>query len=125
MMSSPGSEKTIDRDPAAPLSKNTHLLNWVEKMANLTKPDAIHWVDGSEEEDATLKAQMVESGTFIQINEELWPRCYYGRSHASDVARGEDRTFICSLSKDSAGPTNNWEEPYQMRRKLKELFDGS
>jgi phosphoenolpyruvate carboxykinase (GTP) len=123
-MSSPGLEKTIDRDPAAPLSKNTHLLNWVEKMANLTKPDAIHWVDGSEEEDATLKAEMVEGGTLIKLNEELWPGCYYARSDASDVARVEDRTFICSLSKDGAGPTNNWEEPFQMRRKLKELFNG-
>ena len=118
-------QKTVGpRDPAVPLSKNTHLLNWVEKMANLTKPDAIHWVDGSEEEDETLKAQMVEGGTFIKLNEELWPGCYYARSDASDVARVEDRTFICSLSKDGAGPTNNWEEPFQMRRKLKELFNG-
>ncbi|HKO44616.1 MAG TPA: phosphoenolpyruvate carboxykinase (GTP) [Pyrinomonadaceae bacterium] len=113
------------RDTSLPLSKNTHLLNWVEKMAALTKPDAIHWVDGSQEEDEALKAQMVESGTFIKLNEELWPNCYYARSDASDVARVEDRTYICSLSKDSAGPTNNWEEPYAMRRKLKELFDGS
>ena len=124
-MSSPGIQKTIDRDPAAPLSTNTHLLNWVDKMANLTKPDAIHWVDGSVEEDEALKAQMVADGTFIQLNEELWPGCYYARSDASDVARVEDRTFICSLSKDAAGPTNNWEEPFKMRRKLKELFDGS
>ncbi len=124
-MSSPGILKTIERDPATPLSTNVHLLNWVDKMANLTKPDAIHWVDGSAEEDAILKAQMVESGTFFKLNEELWPGCYYARSDPSDVARVEDRTFICSLSKDAAGPTNNWEEPFQMRRKLKELFDGS
>jgi len=110
---------------SVPLSKNAHLLNWVEKMANLTKPDVIHWVDGSPEEDEALKAQMVASGTFVKLNEELWPGCYYARSHPSDVARVEDRTFICSLSKDAAGPTNNWEEPFQMRRKLKELFDGS
>jgi phosphoenolpyruvate carboxykinase (GTP) len=124
-MSSPVTEKTIDRDPATPLSQNVHLLNWVEKMAALTKPQAIHWVDGSVEEDAALKAQMVASGTFTKLNEELWPGCYYARSDASDVARVEDRTFICSHSKDGAGPTNNWEEPYQMRRRLKELFDGS
>jgi phosphoenolpyruvate carboxykinase (GTP) len=124
-MSSPGSQKTIERDPTVPLSKNTHLLNWVEKMAALTKPQAIHWVDGSVEEDEMLKALMVEGGTFIKLNEELWPGCYYARSDASDVARVEDRTFICSHSKDGAGPTNNWEEPYQMRRKLKEVFDGS
>jgi phosphoenolpyruvate carboxykinase (GTP) len=115
----------ISRDPATPLSTNVHLLNWVEKMANLTKPAAIHWVDGSVEEDEMLKAQMVDSGTFIKLNEKLWPGCYYARSHPSDVARVEDRTYICSLSKDAAGPTNNWEEPFAMRRKLKELFDGS
>ncbi len=124
-MSSPVTQKTIARDTSKPLSNNVHLLNWVEKMANLTKPAAIHWVDGSVEEDEALKAQMVDSGTFIKLNEKLWPGCYYARSHPSDVARVEDRTFICSLSKDAAGPTNNWEEPYAMRRKLKDLFDGS
>src|SRR6185295_19576175 len=116
-MSSTLTQTAIKRDPAEPLSKNTHLLNWVEKMAALTKPAAIHWVDGSVEEDEALKAQMVAGGTFVKLNEELWPNCYYARSDASDVARVEDRTFICSLSKDAAGPTNNWEEPYQMRRK--------
>jgi len=125
-MSSTRSQKTSEsRDTTVPLSTNTHLLNWVEKMANLTKPAAIHWVDGSAAEDEELKAQMVAGGTFTKLNEELWPGCYYARSDASDVARVEDRTFICSLSKDAAGPTNNWEEPYKMRRKLKELFDGS
>src|SRR6266567_8975689 len=122
-MSSPA-QKTIGRDPSAPLSTNVHLLNWVEKMDNLTKPEAIHWVDGSLAEDEMLKVQMVESGTFIKLNEKLWPGCYYARSHPSDVARVEDRTFICSLSKDAAGPTNNWEEPFEMRRKLKALFNG-
>ena len=124
-MSSPVAQKTITRDASKPLSTNVHLLNWVEKMANLTKPAAIHWVDGSVEEDEQLKAEMVAAGTFIKLNEELWPGCYYARSHPSDVARVEDRTFICSLSKDAAGPTNNWEEPFAMRRRLKELFDGS
>jgi len=124
-MSSPVTQKTATRDAAKPLSTNVHLLNWVEKMANLTKPAAIHWVDGSVEEDEQLKAEMVAAGTFIKLNEELWPGCYYARSHPSDVARVEDRTFICSLSKDAAGPTNNWEEPFAMRRRLKELFDGS
>src|SRR5258707_3087913 len=113
-----------DRDPAVPLSENKHLLKWVEKMEQLTRPDAIHWVDGSQEEYDDLCAQMVKSGTFIKLSEKLWPGCYLARSDASDVARVEDRTFICSLSKDSAGPTNNWESPYAMRRKLKELFNG-
>ncbi|MEO8125884.1 MAG: phosphoenolpyruvate carboxykinase (GTP) [Bryobacteraceae bacterium] len=112
------------RNVALPLSENSNLLKWVEKMARLTKPAAIHWVDGSEEENQALCAAMVESGTFIKLNEDLWPGCYYARSDANDVARVEDRTFICSLSKDSAGPTNNWEDPFKMRKKLKALFLG-
>jgi phosphoenolpyruvate carboxykinase (GTP) len=94
-------------------------------MAELTKPAAIHWVDGSREENDALSAQMISSGTFIRLNQDLWPGCYYARSDPSDVARVEDRTFICSLSKDSAGPTNNWVNPYEMRRKLKALFKGA
>ncbi len=117
------SPKTV-RDVTRPLASNKHLLRWVEKMAELTKPRDIHWVDGSQEEYEALCAQMVEGGTFIKLNEDLWPGCYYARSDASDVARVEDRTFICSLSKDNAGPTNNWVNPYEMRKKLKELFSG-
>jgi phosphoenolpyruvate carboxykinase (GTP) len=112
------------RTVTRPLSANKHLLRWVEKMAELTKPKNIHWVDGSEEERDTLCAQMIESGTFIKLNDDLWPGCYYSRSDPGDVARVEDRTFICSLSKDSAGPTNNWVNPFEMRKKLKELFSG-
>jgi phosphoenolpyruvate carboxykinase (GTP) len=107
-----------------PLSHNKHLLRWVEKMAELTTPAAIHWVDGSQEENDRLCAEMAANGSLTKLNEELWPGCYYARSDPSDVARVEDRTFICSLSKDSAGPTNNWENPYTMRRKLKQLFKG-
>jgi phosphoenolpyruvate carboxykinase (GTP) len=113
------------RNPGVPLSKNEHLLRWVEKMAELAKPAAIHWVDGSKEENEALLGQMVGSGTLTKLNEKLWPGCYYARSDANDVARVEDRTFICSLSKDSAGPTNNWENPYEMRKKLKSLFNGA
>jgi phosphoenolpyruvate carboxykinase (GTP) len=112
------------RDVSKPLSANKHLLRWVEKMAELTTPANIHWVDGSQEENDALCAQMVENGTFIKLNQDLWPGCYYARSDASDVARVEDRTFICSLSKDNAGPTNNWVNPVEMRHKLKELFNG-
>ena len=112
------------KQTSVPLSENKHLLRWVEKMAELTRPAAIHWVDGSQEEYDQLSEQMVASGTFFRLNQELWPGCYLARSDPGDVARVEDRTFICSLSKDSAGPTNNWENPYDMRRKLKALFKG-
>src|SRR5208283_4763438 len=115
---------TAKKPAPSPLSQNTHLVNWVNKIAALTKPDEIHWVDGSQEENDRLTAQMVESGTMIKLNQDLWPGCFYARSDASDVARVEDRTFICSLSKDGAGPTNNWINPYEMRKKLKELFNG-
>jgi phosphoenolpyruvate carboxykinase (GTP) len=115
----------LGRNPAMPLSKNEHLLRWVEKMAELAKPAAIHWVDGSQEENEALRRQMVASGTLSKLDEKLWPGCYYARSDADDVARVENRTFICSLSKDSAGPTNNWENPYEMRKKLKSLFNGA
>jgi phosphoenolpyruvate carboxykinase (GTP) len=94
-------------------------------MAQLTQPNRIHWVDGSQQENDALCAQMVEGGTFVKLNEKLWPGCYYARSDANDVARVEDRTFICSLSRDAAGPTNNWVNPFEMRRKLKSLFDGA
>lgn len=108
-----------------PLSNNQHLLRWVEKIAALTRPRAIHWVDGSQEEYETLCDQMVEANTFIRLNDRTWPGCYYAKSDPDDVARVEDRTFICSLSKDNAGPTNNWENPFQMRKKLKSLFSGA
>src|SRR6202166_2446100 len=94
-------------------------------MAELTRPARIHWVDGSPEEYDQLCAQMVASGTFIRLDQQHWPGCYYARSDAGDVARVEDRTFICSLSKESAGPTNNWEDPFEMREKLKRLFSGA
>ncbi|HXA14807.1 MAG TPA: phosphoenolpyruvate carboxykinase (GTP) [Opitutaceae bacterium] len=113
------------RNPAKPLSNNAHLLRWVEKMVALCKPDAIHWVDGSQEENDALCAQMVASGTLIKLDEKLWPGCHYARSDPGDVARVEDRTFICSLAKDGAGPTNNWVNPFEMRKKLRELFDGA
>ncbi len=112
------------RNPARPLSKNTHLVRWIEKMAALCQPDRIHWVDGSPEENAAFCAQLVAGGTFIKLNEKLWPGCYYARSDPGDVARVEDRTFICALSRESAGPTNNWMNPFEMRRKLRGLFSG-
>jgi phosphoenolpyruvate carboxykinase (GTP) len=119
------SAPSLTRNPALPLSENNHLLRWVDKMARLTRPANVHWVDGSQEEYDMLCDQMVASGTFTRLNQKLWPGCFYARSDANDVARVEDRTFICSLSKANAGPTNNWEDPYKMRAKLKALFNGS
>ncbi len=114
-----------NRNPAIPLSKNEHLLRWVEKMTELCKPDSLHWVDGSKEEYDSLCKAMVDNGTFIELNQKLWPGCFYARSNPGDVARVEDRTFICSNSRDGAGPTNNWVNPFDMRRKLRELFNGA
>jgi phosphoenolpyruvate carboxykinase (GTP) len=107
-----------------PLSKNQHLVRWIDKMVDLCQPERVHWVDGSQQEYDSLCAQLVAAGTFTKLNEKLWPNCYYARSDPTDVARVEDRTFICSLSKEGAGPTNNWENPYEMRRKLRGLFSG-
>jgi len=107
-----------------PLSHNPHLIQWVRKMEALCQPDAIHWVDGSPEENDALCALLVANGTFTKLNQHKWPGCYYARSDAGDVARVEDRTFICSQSKDAAGPTNNWVNPYEMKKTLRELFDG-
>jgi phosphoenolpyruvate carboxykinase (GTP) len=108
----------------APPTTNKHLIRWVDKMVDLCQPDRVQWIDGSQAEYDALCNLLVEAGTFTRLNQELWPGCFYARSAPNDVARVEDRTFICSLSKDSAGPTNNWEDPFVMRRKLKGLFKG-
>jgi len=105
-------------------TSNKHLIRWVEKMAELCRPDSIHWVDGSKAEYDFLCDRLVDSGTFTRLDQKKWPGCFYARSAPNDVARVEDRTFICSLSRDGAGPTNNWEDPYVMRRRLKQLFKG-
>jgi phosphoenolpyruvate carboxykinase (GTP) len=107
-----------------PLTKKESLVKWIHKIAAQTQPDAIHWVDGSQEEYDALCSQMVSKGTFQALNPELWPGCFYAKSDPGDVARVEERTFICSLSKHHAGPTNNWVDPFEMRRTLKALFTG-
>jgi phosphoenolpyruvate carboxykinase (GTP) len=112
------------RNPEEPLSTNPHLITWIEKMVALCKPDRVHWVDGSQEEYDALCGQLVATGTFVRLNEQQWPGCFLARSDPSDVARVEDRTFICSLSKDSAGPTNNWVNPFEMKKTLRDLFSG-
>jgi phosphoenolpyruvate carboxykinase (GTP) len=115
---------TISRDVSAPLSTNPHLLRWVRKMSDLARPSDVHWVDGSVEEYEHLCDRMVRTGTLIRLNQDLWPGCFYARSDPNDVARVESRTFVCSLSKDNAGPTNNWVSPFEMHARMKEMFNG-
>ncbi|WP_269522836.1 phosphoenolpyruvate carboxykinase (GTP) [Coraliomargarita parva] len=100
------------------------LLKWVDKMITLCEPDTFYWCDGSQKEADGLFEMMVERGTCVKLNETKRPNSYLFRSDPGDVARVESKTFICSQNKDGAGPTNNWEDPRTMRRKMKDLFQG-
>ncbi len=104
--------------------KNKALVAWVDKIAALTTPDNVYWCDGSKEEADKLFNQMIEKGMCIKLNEEKRPGCYYFRSDPRDVARVEARTFICSKTKEEAGPTNNWMDPVEMKEKLAGLMKG-
>ena len=107
-----------------PKTNHPALLKWVDKMATMCQPDSIHWCDGSQEEADRLFEEMIAKGTCIRLDPKKRPNSYLFRSDPRDVARVESRTYICSNSKDDAGPTNNWENPRIMRRRMKELFEG-
>ena len=108
-----------------PPTTNSHLLGWVEEMAKLCKPDRVVWCDGSEEEQKSLTEQAVAQKILIPLDQKKWPGCTYHHSNPNDVARVEHLTFICTPTKDEAGPTNNWMEPKEAYRKLGALFDGA
>lgn len=107
------------------MTNNKKLLNWVSEWSDLCQPDKIHWCDGSKEENDRLFDLMVKSGMAIRLNASKRPECYYFQSDPSDVARVENRTFICSEKKEDAGPTNNWVDPAEMKKKLTDAFRGS
>ncbi|MBO6004991.1 MAG: phosphoenolpyruvate carboxykinase (GTP) [Verrucomicrobia bacterium] len=106
------------------ITKNAALIAWVKEVEELCQPTNVHWCDGSDEEYQFLCDTMVKSGTFIKLNQDKRPGCYLARSHPSDVARVEDRTFICSKTEEEAGPTNHWADPVKMKAELMALFKG-
>ena len=112
---------------SAPPAHACHVgaLQWIEEMIAQCEPASVHWCDGSEEESARLSEEMVEAGTFIRLNPALRPNSFLARSDPDDVARVEERTFMCSRRRVDAGPNNNWQDPEEMKETLRPLFKGS
>lgn len=107
------------------MTTNQKVLTWLEEMKALTQPDNVVWITGEEDQLNQLRAEAVASGELIKLNEEKLPGCYLHRTAENDVARVEDRTFICTTKKEDAGPTNNWMAPDEMYAKLRAIYDGS
>src|SRR5262245_17391590 len=105
-------------------TRHSRLLEWVREVATLTTPQQVVWCDGSLAEAQRLAGEMVAAGTIVPLNDAKRPNSYWARTDPSDVARVEERTFICSVNKDDAGPTNNWMDPVEMRRVMIDLFRG-
>ena len=106
------------------LTKNPNVLKWIEEMTALTKPDKVVWIDGSKEQLDQLTEEAISTGEMVRLNEQKFPGCLYHRTKPNDVARVEDRTFICSKTKENAGPTNNWMDPKEMYAMLTPMYDG-
>ena len=106
------------------LTKNPNVLKWLDEMVALTTPDEVVWIDGSEEQLKALRDEAIATGEMEELNQEKLPGCLLHRTRPSDVARVENRTFICSRKEEDAGPTNNWEDPKVMYEKLGKLFNG-
>lgn len=106
------------------LTNNKNVLQWVDEMIALCKPDKVVWLDGSEEQLNALREEAISTGEMIKLNEEKLPGCLYHRTLPNDVARVEDRTFICSEKEEDAGPTNNWKDPKEMHALLTPMYDG-
>ena len=106
------------------LTNNKNVLTWVDEMVALCKPDQVVWIDGSEEQLNALKEEAISTGEMIKLNQEKLPGCLYHRTKPNDVARVEDRTFICSKKEEDAGPTNNWMAPEKMHAMLDPMYDG-
>ena len=107
------------------MTNNKFVLSWIDEMAEMTKPDKIVWIDGSEEQAEALRAEACSTGELIKLNQDLLPNCYLHRTAINDVARVENRTFICTPTKEEAGNINNWMDPAEMYAKLKKLYTGS
>ena len=114
---------SISHDGAS-RTQNQELLAWVDEVAAMCKPDAIYWCDGSREEYDRLCQELVDKGVYIRLNPEKRPNSYLARSHPSDVARVEDRTFMCHRNEEDAGPTNNWRDPDEMKAEMSAKYDG-